>query len=85
MQEIIRSPAGRPFGTLAVNKAACTLCKACIGACPESALLDSPETPQLRFIERNCVQCGLCAATCPEDAIALVPRLLLDPQAKEAA
>jgi len=79
----ITLPAGAPFGTLAVNKTACTLCKACIGACPESALLDSPETPSLRFIERNCVQCGLCADTCPEDAIRLVPRLLLGPQAKE--
>ena len=51
---------------------------------PRSALLDSKETPQLRFIERNCVQCGLCAKTCPEDAITLVPRLLLRPEAKEA-
>lgn len=74
--------AGAPFGSLEINKSACTLCKACIGACPESALLDSPETPSLRFIERNCVQCGLCADTCPEDAIRLVPRLLLGPQAK---
>jgi ferredoxin len=79
----VKLPAGAPFGTLAVNKDACTLCKACIGACPESALLDSPETPSLRFIERNCVQCGLCADTCPEDAIQLVPRLLLGPRAKE--
>jgi ferredoxin len=80
----IKLPAGAPFGALVVNKDTCTLCKACIGACPESALLDSPETPQLRFIERNCVQCGLCERTCPEDAIRLVPRLLLGPQAKEA-
>jgi len=79
----IKLEAGAPFGTLVVDKTTCTLCKACIGACPESALLDSPETPSLRFIERNCVQCGLCANTCPEDAIALVPRLLLGPQAKE--
>jgi ferredoxin len=76
-------PAGAPFGALRVNKDTCTLCKACIGACPESALLDSPETPSLRFIERNCVQCGLCADTCPEDAIQLVPRLLLGSRAKE--
>ena len=60
-----------------MNKQTCTLCMACVGACPETALLDSKETPQLRFIERNCVQCGLCAKTCPEDAITLVPRLLL--------
>ena len=79
----IRLSSGAPFGTLAVNKQACTLCKACIGACPESALIDSAETPSLRFIERNCVQCGLCVDTCPEDAIALVPRLLIGGQAKE--
>jgi ferredoxin len=79
----IKLAAGAPFGSLAVNKATCTLCKACIGACPEAALLDAPETPSLRFIERNCVQCGLCADTCPEDAIRLVPRLLLGSQAKE--
>ena len=77
-------PAGAPFGAITVNKDTCTLCKACIGACPEAALLDSPEAPTLRFIERNCVQCGLCESTCPEDAITLVPRLLLTPQAKAA-
>ena len=80
----INLPAGAPFGALTVNKDTCTLCKACIGACPEAALLDSPEAPQLRFIERNCVQCGLCATTCPEDAIRLVPRLLFGTRAKEA-
>ena len=75
--------AGAPFGALTVNKQSCTLCKACIGACPEAALLDSPDAPALRFIERNCVQCGLCAATCPEHAIGLVPRLLLGEKAKQ--
>ncbi len=55
---------------------------ACVGACPEGALLDAKDTPQLKFIERNCVQCGLCEKTCPEKAIALTPRLLLDKQAK---
>ena len=81
--EEIRLSSGAPFGTLHVNKDTCTLCKACIGACPEAALLDSPETPALRFIERNCVQCGLCEATCPEDAITLEPRLLLTSLAKQ--
>ena len=82
--EQIELKRGAPFGALTVNKQTCTLCKACIGACPESALVDSTEVPALRFIERNCVQCGLCAATCPEQAIGLVPRLLLGPQAREA-
>jgi len=77
-------PMGAPFGALAVNKQTCTLCKACIGACPESALIDATETPALRFIERNCVQCGLCVNTCPENALALVPRLVIGPNAKEA-
>jgi len=77
-------PAGAPYGAITVDRKACTLCKACISACPAAALLDSPEAPMLRFIERNCVQCGLCADTCPEDAIALQPRLLLTAQAKEA-
>ena len=83
-KELIELPGGAPFGTLAVDKAKCTLCKACIGACPESALLDSPDVPRLRIVERNCVQCGLCAKTCPEDAIRLVPRLLLTAQARDA-
>ena len=48
-----------------------------MGACPEGALADNPDKPQLRFIESKCVQCGLCAKTCPEDAITLQPRLWL--------
>ena len=83
-QKTIPLPAGAPFGALAVNKQTCTLCKACIGACPESALIDATETPALRFIERNCVQCGLCVNTCPENALTLVPRLLIGKQAKDA-
>ncbi|MCE9660938.1 MAG: 4Fe-4S binding protein [Burkholderiales bacterium] len=66
-----------PFGNLIVDTAACTLCLACVGACPEAALADNSDRPQLRFFEKNCVQCGLCATTCPEDAIRLEPRLLL--------
>jgi ferredoxin len=76
-------PSGAPFGAITVNKETCTLCKACISACPEAALLDSPEAPLLRFIERNCVQCGLCEKTCPESAIALVPRLSFEENAKQ--
>lgn len=82
-EKTIPLPTGAPFGALTVNKQTCTLCKACIGACPESALIDSAETPSLRFIERNCVQCGLCVNTCPENAIALVPRLLIGEKAKQ--
>ena len=75
--EIALPREGTPFGSLRVNADTCTLCLSCVGACPVGALVDNPERPQLRFIEKNCVQCGLCAATCPEDAITLVPRLWL--------
>ena len=68
---------GSPFGSLVVDADRCTLCLACVGACPEAALADNPDRPQLRFIEKNCVQCGICVRTCPEDAITLAPRLLL--------
>jgi len=74
---------GAPFGAITVNKESCTLCKACVGACPEGALLDAADAPALRFIERNCVQCGLCEKTCPENAIALVARLNLKDEAKQ--
>ena len=66
-----RCPPARRSARIVVNKDACTMCLACIGACPEGALLDNPEAPQLRFIESKCVQCGSCEKTCPEDAIAL--------------
>ncbi len=69
--------AGSPFGSLVVDTAKCTLCLSCVGACPEAALADNADKPQLRFIEKNCVQCGLCVKTCPEDAITLQPRLWL--------
>ncbi len=85
LPEAIELPAeASPFGSLMINKDACTLCLSCVSACPASALQDNPELPQLKFIEKNCVQCGLCASTCPEDAITLQPRLLLTPQRKEA-
>ena len=47
-----------------------------------SFVLSHAESPQLRILESRCVQCGICEKTCPEDAIALVPRLLLTPEAK---
>ena len=82
--EEIALAAASPFGSLQIDKAACTLCLSCVSACPASALQDNTLMPQLKFIEKNCVQCGLCASTCPENAIALQPRLLLTPQRKEA-
>jgi len=73
-REIVPLAAGAPFGAV-VLKEGCTLCLACVGACPTGALQDNPEKPQLRFQEDACVQCGLCKTTCPEGVISLVPRL----------
>ena len=82
--EAVALPAGSPWGDLAIDKQKCTLCLACVGACPASALMDTPDAPRLRFLERNCLQCGLCVNTCPEQALALVPRLLLTDEARRA-
>jgi ferredoxin len=81
-QDLIALEAGAPWGAVKVDRRTCTLCMACVGACPASALVDGREAPLLKFIERNCVQCGLCVSTCPEKAVTLEPRLLLAPQAR---
>ena len=81
-REEIALEAGAPWGRVQVNRDTCTLCMACVGACPASALVDGRDRPLLKFIERNCVQCGLCVNTCPEQAVTLAPRLLLTSRAK---
>jgi ferredoxin len=82
--DAIALPPAAPYGEILVDQQKCTMCMACVGACPESALMDGVDQPLLKFLERNCVQCGLCEATCPEDAIKLSPRLLLTPAVREA-
>lgn len=81
-QPVIALSPGAPFGTIHVNRDTCTLCMACVGACPENALADGRDAPQLRFVEANCVQCGLCEQACPEDAITLEPRLVPGKEAR---
>lgn len=71
----IALPAGAPFGRVSVDTDGCTLCLACVGACPTGALKDNENLPQLSFAEDACVQCGLCKNTCPEKVITLEPRL----------
>jgi ferredoxin len=73
--DIVTLPAHAPFGAVEIDTAGCTLCLACVSACPTGALTDDPERPMLRFAEAACVQCGLCKATCPEKVITLQPRL----------
>jgi ferredoxin len=73
--DVVMLPEGAPFGTVEVNVEGCTLCLACVSACPTGALSDDPERPMLRFAEDACVQCGLCKATCPEKVITLKPQM----------
>ncbi|WP_170428059.1 4Fe-4S binding protein [Ruegeria arenilitoris] len=68
-------PENAPYGAVAVNTDACTLCLSCVSLCPSGALVDNPDKPQLNFQQDACLQCGLCRGICPEDAITLVPQL----------
>ncbi len=78
----IALPKGAPFGAVNVEVEGCTLCLACVSACPTGAMIDNQDKPQLRFQEDACVQCGLCQNTCPESVITLEPRISFDDTAK---
>ena len=73
--DVMPLPADAPFGAVEINVEGCTLCLACVSACPTGALSADTERPMLRFAEDACVQCGLCKATCPEKVITLKPQL----------
>ena len=75
-------PDGSPFGAVEIDVDGCTVCLACVGACPTGALQDNPDAPMLRFQEEACVQCGLCRGTCPERVITLHPRLNFTDEAR---
>lgn len=81
--EVIALPQGAPYGRVVIDTDGCTLCLACVGACPTAALVDTADMPQLRFQEHACVQCGLCRTTCPENVISLEPRYDFTPAALE--
>lgn len=71
----VAMPERAPFGGLEIDAQGCTLCLACVSACPVHALQDDKDAPRLSFQEDLCVQCGLCAAICPEKVISLVPQI----------
>src|SRR5215213_539436 len=73
--DVVPLASGAAFGTVNLNVDGCTLCHACVTACPTGALSDNPDRAMLRFTESLCVQCGLCESTCPEKVISIEPRL----------
>ncbi|BAI71360.1 4Fe-4S ferredoxin, iron-sulfur binding [Azospirillum sp. B510] len=83
--EVLALPPGAPFGRVAVDVEGCTLCLACVGACPTGALLDNADKPMLSFAQDACVQCGLCRTTCPEKVISLVPEIDFRDRARGAS
>ena len=82
--DLLKLPPGAPFGAVVLDVAGCTLCLACVSACPTGALTDDPDKPLLGFQEAACVQCGLCRNTCPESVITLAPRLSFAEDARRA-
>ncbi|MDW7745133.1 4Fe-4S dicluster domain-containing protein [Halomonas sp.] len=76
-------PSGAPYGGLAVDGEACTLCLSCVTNCPTPALAAGDDRPLLSLREADCVQCGLCAEACPENAITLVPGFLANAGRRE--
>ena len=66
------------MGEVRLDPAKCTLCMACVGACPTGALLPGTQRLQVKFRERDCIQCGLCGRVCPEQAVTLLPRICYD-------
>lgn len=83
-RDILPLAKGAPFGAVKVDTAGCTMCLACVGACPTGALMDDEGRPWLGFTEEACVQCGLCGNTCPEQVITLEPRLNFTDEARGA-
>jgi len=77
-QPSLALPEGSPFGAVAVDPA-CTLCMACVDACPSKALIAGGSAPRLEFIESRCNQCHGCVDVCPEGSLRLQPRILCDP------
>ncbi len=59
------------IGKIEIDPDKCTLCSACVKACPTNALklLHTQEKESILFKPANCIACNYCAEICPENAI----------------
>lgn len=61
------------FGFPVIDVARCTLCNACVSACPTGAIHTSTPRHGQRVLALSyaaCIQCRACVPACPEQAIA---------------
>jgi Fe-S-cluster-containing hydrogenase component 2 len=78
----VELPSTAPFGTVELDAASCTLCRACTNLCSTGALSTDAHQVSLRFTESRCVQCRTCERACPEHALSVRARWLRDPLAR---
>lgn len=67
--DLVVAHAHSPLGNLEVEKG-CTLCGACVAACPSDALsMEAGKGEVLSFSPAACVACGACVPVCPENVM----------------
>jgi ferredoxin len=72
-----------PFAFADVKESGCTMCRACVNACPTHAFKLDEKTQSLQFKHIACVACGLCETACPEKVITLRRELFIERDALE--
>lgn len=55
--------------TLALDRALCVGCGACLEVCPREVLTMAPDRRVEIQARDRCMECGACARNCPTDAV----------------